>query len=121
VSALGHYLEEEGIATVAIALIRPQAENTKPPRALWLPFELSRPFGPPNELAFQKRVILSALRLLELEIGPVNKTSASSRDASDSAELAATVAAVSGGRQAGSGCARGSSSAKSSMIVAECL
>ena len=33
-SALGHYLEEEGIATVAIALIRPQAENTKPPRAL---------------------------------------------------------------------------------------
>jgi hypothetical protein len=71
VSALGHYLEEEGIATVAIALIRPQAENTKPPRALWLPFELGRPFGPPNELAFKKRVILSALRLLELENGSV--------------------------------------------------
>jgi hypothetical protein len=71
VSALGHYLEEEGIATVAIALIRPQAENTKPPRALWVPFELGRPFGPPNDPAFQKRVILSALRLLELENGPV--------------------------------------------------
>ena len=70
-SALGHYLEEEGIATVAIALIRPQAENTKPPRALWVPFELGRPFGPPNDPAFQKRVILSALRLLELENGPV--------------------------------------------------
>ena len=28
-SALGHYLEEEGIATVAISLIRPQTENTK--------------------------------------------------------------------------------------------
>jgi hypothetical protein len=71
VSALGHYLEEEGIATVAIALIRPQAENTKPPRALWVPFELGRPFGPPNDPAFQKRVILSALRLLERGSGPV--------------------------------------------------
>ena len=70
-SALGHYLEEEGIATVAISLIRPQTENAKPPRALWVPFELGRPFGPPNDPAFQKRVILAALRLLEREIGPV--------------------------------------------------
>ncbi len=70
-SALGHYLEEEGIATVAISLIRPQTENTKPPRALWVPFELGRPFGPPSEPAFQKRVILSALRLLECQTGPV--------------------------------------------------
>jgi hypothetical protein len=64
VSALGHYLEEEGVATVAIALIRPQAENTKPPRALWVPFELGRPFGPPSDAAFQKRVLLPALHML---------------------------------------------------------
>ena len=64
-SALGHYLEEEGIATVAIALIRPQAEHTRPPRALWVPFELGRPLGPPSDAAFQKRVILAALGLLE--------------------------------------------------------
>ena len=70
-SALGHYLEEEGIATVAISLIRPQTENTKPPRALWVPFELGRPFGPPSDPAFQKRVILAALRLLERADGPV--------------------------------------------------
>ena len=70
-SALGHYLEEEGIATVAISLIRPQTENTKPPRALWVPFELGRPFGPPSDPTFQKRVILAALRLLERETGPV--------------------------------------------------
>ena len=70
-SALGHYLEEEGIPTVAISLIRPQTENTKPPRALWVPFELGRPFGPPSNAAFQKRVILAALRLLERERGPV--------------------------------------------------
>jgi hypothetical protein len=67
VSALGHYLEEEGIASVAIALVRPQAENTRPPRALWVPFELGRPIGPPNDAAFQKRVISTALGLLEAE------------------------------------------------------
>jgi len=71
VSALGHYLEEEGIPNVAISLIRAQTENTKPPRALWVPFELGRPFGPPSDAAFQKRVILAALRLLERERGPV--------------------------------------------------
>ena len=66
-SALGHFIEEEGIATVAIALIRPQAERTRPPRALWVPFELGRPLGPPGNAAFQKRVILAALGLLEAE------------------------------------------------------
>ncbi len=70
-SALGHYIEEEGIATVAISLVRPQTERTKPPRALWVPFELGRPFGPPNDPPFQKRVIMAALRLLEREVGPV--------------------------------------------------
>jgi len=71
VSALGHYLEEEGLATVAISLIRPQTEKTKPPRALWVPFELGRPFGPPSDAAFQKRVVLAALRMLERRNGPV--------------------------------------------------
>jgi hypothetical protein len=71
VSALAHYLEEEGIATVAISLIRPQTEKTKPPRALWVPFELGRPFGPPSQPQFQKRVVLAALQLLEREHGPV--------------------------------------------------
>ena len=69
-SALGHYLEEEGIATVAISLIRPQTERTKPPRALWVPFELGRPFGPPSDPEFQKRVILDALRLLDHDKRP---------------------------------------------------
>jgi hypothetical protein len=71
VSALGHYLEEEGIPSVAISLIRPQTEHTKPPRALWVPFELGRPFGPPGDPVFQKRVLLAALRLLERDDGPV--------------------------------------------------
>jgi hypothetical protein len=69
VSALAHYLEEEGVASVAIALVRPQAEKTRPPRALWVPFELGRPFGPPSDPAFQKRVLLAALGLLEAPAG----------------------------------------------------
>ena len=73
-SALGHYLEEEGVATVAVVLIRPQAENTKPPRALWVPFELGRPFGPPNDPAFQRRVLLAALNMLVKDGGPVRIT-----------------------------------------------
>ena len=77
-SALGHYIEEEGIATVAIALVRPQAERTRPPRALWVPFELGRPFGPPNDPAFQKQVILAALRLLEVQ--PQDSRRMSARD-----------------------------------------
>jgi hypothetical protein len=71
VSALGHYLEEEGLATVSISLIRPQTENTRPPRALWVPFELGRPFGPPDDPVFQRRVLLTALQLLERTDGPV--------------------------------------------------
>jgi hypothetical protein len=71
VSALGHYLEEEGIATVAISLIRPQTEKTRPPRTLWVPFQLGRPFGPPGEPAFQRRVVVAALQLLERSTGPV--------------------------------------------------
>ena len=70
-SALGHYLEEEGIATVAISLIRPQTEHTRPPRALWVPFELGRPFGPPGDRAFQLRVVRAALGLLARAEGPV--------------------------------------------------
>jgi len=71
VSALGHFIEEEGIPTVAISLVRPQTENTRPPRALWVPFELGRPFGPPSDPQFQKRVIMAALQLLERQAGPV--------------------------------------------------
>ncbi len=68
-SALGHYLEEAGIASVSIALIRPQAERTRGPRGLWVPFELGRPIGPPSDVVFQRRVVLSALQMLEARNG----------------------------------------------------
>lgn len=69
--ALGHYLEEAGLPTTQISLIRLHTEKIKPPRALWVPFELGRPFGPPNQPEFQLRVLTAALRLLEAPSGPV--------------------------------------------------
>ena len=60
-SALAHYFEEEGLATTAIALVRHHAERIRPPRALWVPFELGRPLGAPDEPDFQKRVLRAAL------------------------------------------------------------
>lgn len=68
---LAVYFEEEGLATTQISLIRIHTERTRPPRALWVPFELGRPLGVPNDPAFQKRVIKAALGLLDAEKGPV--------------------------------------------------
>lgn len=70
-SAVGHYLEEEGIPTVSISLIREHTEAMRPPRALWVPFMLGRPLGAPNQPEFQRRVLHSALKLLEIPEGPV--------------------------------------------------
>jgi len=71
VSALAHYLEDEGVPTVAISLIRLHTAKIGSPRALWVPFELGRPLGAPRDETFQTRVITAALRLLEAAPGPV--------------------------------------------------
>ncbi len=52
-------------------MIRLHTETIKPPRALWVTFDLGRPLGVPNNAGFQKRVLLSALKLLEEASGPV--------------------------------------------------
>lgn len=69
--ALGHYLEGEGIPTTGISLVREHTERIRPPRALWVTFELGRPLGAPDDPAFQDRVLSAALRLLEAPSGPV--------------------------------------------------
>lgn len=42
-----------------------------PPRALWVPFILGRPLGVPGDEAFQRRVLIAALELLEADAGPL--------------------------------------------------
>lgn len=70
-SALGHYIEDEGIATTGISLIREHTEGMRPPRFLWVPFELGRPLGAPNNPEFQTKVLRESLALLESSKGPV--------------------------------------------------
>lgn len=54
-----------------MSLIREQTAAIRPPRALWVPFLLGRPFGAPNEPAFQRRVLRDLLSLFERAPGPV--------------------------------------------------
>ena len=68
---LAHFIEEAGVPTTGISLVRPHTEVIKPPRALWVPFELGRPLGPPDDPGFQKRVLMTLLKLLEEKEGPV--------------------------------------------------
>lgn len=70
-SAIGHYLEAAGLPTVSISLIRLHTEKMRPPRALWVPYELGRPLGVPNDPTFQVRVLKAALALLEHTDGPI--------------------------------------------------
>jgi hypothetical protein len=67
---LACYLEDEGLPTALISLIRLHTEKVGSPRALWVPFELGRPLGPPNDAPFQRRVLLALLGLLEATDGP---------------------------------------------------
>ena len=70
-SAIGHYLESEGIATASISLVREHTEVMQPPRALWVPFPLGRPMGVAHDPAFQRRVLRALLALFERPSGPV--------------------------------------------------
>jgi hypothetical protein len=71
VGALGHFIEREGVPTAQISLIREQTAAIRPPRALWVPFILGRPFGAPNAPDFQRRVLRALLALFDRPAGPV--------------------------------------------------
>jgi hypothetical protein len=71
VGGLGHYLEAEGLSTASISLIREHTVQINPPRALWVPFPLGHPFGPPHQPEFQKDVLRSLLGLFTEPVGPV--------------------------------------------------
>jgi hypothetical protein len=71
VGGLGHYIEREGVPTTQISLVREHTERINPPRALWVPFDLGRPLGAPDEAEFQNKVLLSALGLLEASDRPI--------------------------------------------------
>jgi hypothetical protein len=90
VGGLAHYIEEEGIATTQISLIREHTEIIKPPRALWVSFDLGRPLGAPNDPPFQRSVLQHALELFKAQAGPVLEDFA--QDAPDTGDNHAQVA-----------------------------
>lgn len=65
VSGLAHYFEDQGIATVCIALVPQHAKQMQPPRTISVPFELGRPLGVPGDPEFQTSVLRHALSLIE--------------------------------------------------------
>jgi hypothetical protein len=65
VSGLAHFLEDEGLSTIVVALVREHVVKMSPPRALWVPFEMGRPFATPNDIELQQRVLKAALALLD--------------------------------------------------------
>ena len=68
---LAHCIKGSGVPTVLINLIRRHTEVRKPPRGLFVPFELGRPFEAANEPGFQHRVLFDALKLLVRKDGPM--------------------------------------------------
>ncbi len=59
------------MATTGISLVRPHTEVIKPPRALWVPFQLGHPMGAPNDPDFQRKVLMAVLGLFKAPSGPV--------------------------------------------------
>jgi hypothetical protein len=51
--------------------VREHTAKVNPPRALWVPFELGRPLGAPDDPAFQRKVLEALLALFARESGPV--------------------------------------------------
>jgi hypothetical protein len=51
--------------------VREHTEIVRPPRALWVTFDLGRPMGIPDDPPFQRRVVKAALDLLARTDGPL--------------------------------------------------
>jgi hypothetical protein len=68
---LARVLEEQGVATTAISMVREHTEKLKPPRSLFVPFPFGHALGRPNDPALQHRVLRAALDLFTEPSGPV--------------------------------------------------
>jgi hypothetical protein len=68
---LARALEQAGICTTSISLVREHTEKVKPPRALFVPFPFGMALGRPGDPQLQHRVLRAALDLLAEPGGPV--------------------------------------------------
>lgn len=58
-------IERAGIPTVAQVFLREVAEQVRPPRALWVPFDHGLPLGAPNDVPLQLDVLRQTFALLD--------------------------------------------------------
>ena len=65
VGLVGAEFERQGIASVAIQLLRSVAEKVRPPRSLLVPFRHGNPLDRPRDPERQHAVIEAALQMLE--------------------------------------------------------
>ncbi len=54
-------IERRGVPTVSITVARDVTEQSKPPRAVFVPFMMGHHFGVPFHRELQRRIILEAL------------------------------------------------------------
>lgn len=60
-------MENRGIPTVTVTLLKEVTDRVKPPRSLFVPYPLGFPLGEPNNPELQNRIIMQALSILETE------------------------------------------------------
>lgn len=58
-------IERAGIPTVTQVFLRDVAEQVRPPRALWVPFDHGYPLGEPNDEQLQFDVLRQTFALLD--------------------------------------------------------
>jgi hypothetical protein len=63
-------VERRGIATISLSLLREVSEKVRPPRTLWVPFPHGYPLGAAHDGELQRRILRSALEVLESATEP---------------------------------------------------
>ena len=64
-------IEQAGIATVSLSLLREVTKKVRPPRAMFVPFPHGFTLGRPHDTQLQHRIIRESLRLLDRTELPV--------------------------------------------------
>lgn len=74
VGLIQRIIEQQGITTVSISLLREITKKICPPRALFVPYPLGYPLGAPDDTILQMRIIQAAFALLTRNDIPVLET-----------------------------------------------
>jgi len=68
---IARVLEERGLSTIALSLVREHTVKVKPPRAVWVPFPFGISVGHRNDVKEQRAVLELAFSTLDAPAGPV--------------------------------------------------